>query len=103
MVKAMLDGGADFVTVDNQTPQRFAVAHLPNAFTMPWTGELASSMSLPKDKLIVFSCASDQEKESSDAAFQFVTRFGYTNVMVLEGGIQKWKDLGYPLETGFFD
>lgn len=102
-LKSLLDQGADIEILDTQSAQGFAAMHIPEVFNQPWATEIKSAMSLPKDKWVVLYCASDNERDSSDVAFQLITRFKYTQIMVLEGGIVEWKKLGYPVETSFWD
>ncbi len=99
-LKAMLEGGADIVVVDNQPMEGYVVAHLPKAVNLPWDMQIKSANDLPRDKLLVLYCPCAHEEDASDVAMQLITRFGYTKVVLLDGGITKWMELGYPVEKG---
>ncbi len=103
-LKVLLDGGADLVVVDVQNTQEFANRHIPEAENLAWEEQLPSSRSLPTDKLLVVYGADPDGKFAEDVAMQLVTRFGYTKVMLLTGGIKQWgEDLDYPTDRSFFD
>jgi rhodanese-related sulfurtransferase len=55
-------------------------------------------MALPMDKLIVIYCLCEEGTDSARMALE-VNRLGYDNdkVKVLEGGLFKWNEAGYPM------
>ena len=50
--------------------------------------------SFAKDKPIIFYCADEGEKTSTAQAVNFMIE-GFTNVSVLEGGVNAWKEAGW--------
>lgn len=96
---ALLESGADIVVVDNQPKAAYDIGHVPGARNLPWDATLKSAAGLPKDKLLVLYCACQNEEDAIDVGMQLVNKFGYTKIMLLEGGWLKWTELGLPVET----
>lgn len=96
-LKALIDGGADIVVVDNQPAMAYEQGHIQGAVSFPWAAEIPSPRDLPKDKLLVLYCGCAHEEDSIDVATQLIKR-GYTKIMLLEGGWLKWTELGLPVE-----
>jgi len=86
------------VIVDTQPKGVYDVGHIKGAINFPWAMDIKSPDKLPKDKTLVLYCDCTHEEDSIDTATQLMTKFGYTNVKVLEGGWSKWQSLGYPTE-----
>ena len=96
-LKALIDGGADIVVVDNQPEAIYKEEHIKGAINFPWEMEITSPGNLPKDKLLILYCGCAHEEDSADVANQLM-EFGYKNMKLLEGGWLKWVELGYPVE-----
>jgi rhodanese-related sulfurtransferase len=54
--------------------------------------------SLAKDQPIVFYCACPHD-ETATAQAQKYSKEGFTNVKIIEGGFNAWKEAGYPIAT----
>lgn len=87
-VKALLDASKDFSFIDVRQPEELALARIPQAEQLDFT-DPGKYMSLPKDRLIVFSCRSGMR--SLDVAAYFIGH-GFTNVHSMRGGILAWSD-----------
>jgi rhodanese-related sulfurtransferase len=104
-VKELLAKKADFVLVDTNPAAYFKLWHIPAAINIPYI-TLADNPSkkgkilgkLPKDKLIVIYCLCEEGADSSEMAL-FLRQMDYRRdkVKVLEGGMIKWDEAGYPM------
>ena len=104
-VKEMLANKADFVLVDTNPADYFELFHIPTAISIPYI-TLADDPSkresmlgkLPKDKLIVVYCLCEEGADSSELALM-LRQMDYRRdkVKVLEGGMAKWDEAGYPM------
>jgi len=97
-LKHLIETRADIVIVDTQPKGAYEIGHIKGAINFPWAMDIKSPDKLPKDKTLVLYCDCTHEEDSIDTATQLMTKFGYTNVKVLEGGWSKWQSLGYPTE-----
>jgi rhodanese-related sulfurtransferase len=91
--------------VDTNPADYFELWHIPTAVNMPYGSmigdpERAEKMlsTLPKDRLIVLYCLCEEGADSSEVAL-ILRRLGYrrNKVKVLEGGLIKWDEKGYPM------
>ena len=87
-----------FVVVDVQPKGAYDLGHVKGAINFPWTADVKNPGRLPKNKILILYCDCGHEEDSTDTAQQLVTKFGYTNVKILEGGWSGWQKLGYPVE-----
>ena len=104
-VKEMLEKKADFVLVDTNPADYFELFHIPTAISIPYI-TLADDPSkresmlakLPKDRLIVVYCLCEEGADSSELALM-LRQMDYRGdrVKVLEGGMAKWDEAGYPM------
>jgi rhodanese-related sulfurtransferase len=104
-VKELLAKKADFVLVDTSPSDYFELWHIPTAInisyiTMADDPSKRESMvgKLPKDKLIVIYCLCEEGADSSEVAL-ILRQMDYRRdkVKVLEGGMIKWDEAGYPM------
>jgi rhodanese-related sulfurtransferase len=103
-VKEMLAKKVDFVLVDTSPADYFELWHIPTAINISYI-TLADDPSkresmlgkLPKDKLIVIYCLCEEGGDSSEVALM-LRQMDYRRdkVKVLEGGMIKWDEAGYP-------
>jgi len=56
------------------------------------------SDSIPRDRDIVLYCTCPSEETSAKVALE-LRRMGVQRVRPLRGGLQGWKDAGYPVDT----
>ena len=104
-VKEMLAKKDDFVLVDVNPKDFFKMWHIPTAINIPYI-TLADNPSkienmlgrLPKNKLIVFYCLCEEGADSSEVALM-LRQMDYRRdkIKVLEGGMAKWDEAGYPM------
>lgn len=104
-VKEMLARKADFIIVDTNPADFFDMWHIPTAINIPYIkmmdnpGKRERMVSaLPKDKLIVLYCLCEEGADSSEVAL--ILRgmdFRRDKIKVLEGGMIKWDEAGYPM------
>jgi rhodanese-related sulfurtransferase len=52
--------------------------------------------SFPKDENVIFYCACPHDESATKQAEEFQKQ-GFTNVQILEGGVNAWKSAGYGL------
>ncbi len=110
----------DILVVDVQPRAAYDLGHIKGAVNFPWALEIRSPGNLPRNKILILycDCGSGSEEEATDVfgqsagtsavcaatddsvdvAEQLMTRFGYQNIRVLEGGWSRWQGLGYPIE-----
>ena len=95
-IKKMMDNhDTGFQLVDTQPEEAFAEGHIPGAINYPWAMRIKSfPIPLPRNKTLVFygSCPND----TSDTVKQ-LAEFGYTNVKIMDGGLEKWIAMKYPV------
>jgi len=116
--KLIENNDPSILIVDNQPKAVYDLGHIKGAISFPWAMDIKSPGELPVDKMLILycdcahtedsmrllgqwtsnsdSCSSDDD--STDVANQLMTKFGYKNIRILEGGWSKWKQLGYPIE-----
>jgi rhodanese-related sulfurtransferase len=94
VLKMMNDKRSDIALVDTQPAEGFADTHIPGAINYPWVMRIKSfPITLPRNRMLIFygSCPND----TMDMVKQ-LAEFGYFNVKVMDGGIEKWMELHYP-------
>lgn len=103
-VKGMLEKKADFVIVDTNPADYFELWHIPTAVNIPYnsmddSGKRRTMLeTLPKEKLVVVYCLCEEGSDSAAVALE-LRDMGYrrSNIRVLEGGLIKWDEAGYPM------
>jgi len=87
----------DALLLDLREPGEFAGGHAPNARNVPLgqlekrTGELEKF----KGKPVVLACQSGSRSHSATAVLK---KAGFSEIVVLAGGIAAWQQAGLPLE-----
>jgi rhodanese-related sulfurtransferase len=103
-VKQLIAKKADIVIIDTQPAENYEMWHIPKAVNVPYistgnpTDREMMLVALPMDKLIVIYCLCEEGTDSARMALE-LKRLGYDNdkVKVLEGGLIKWDEKGYPM------
>ena len=86
----------DVVVIDVREPHEFANGHVPDANLIPVGAIFGRSDELPRDKEIVFVCATGQR---SALAAEMAAAAGLNNPLYnLEGGTVAWIEAGEPVE-----
>jgi rhodanese-related sulfurtransferase len=104
-VKELLAKKADFVLVDTNPADYFELWHIPTAINIPYISMVDDPANresmlakLPKDKLIVIYCLCEEGADSSEMALILrAMDYRRDKVKVLEGGLIKWDEAGYPM------
>jgi 3-mercaptopyruvate sulfurtransferase SseA len=94
VMKLMQDSHAKFALVDTQPVDGYTDTHIPGAINYPWVMQIKTfPIALPRDRMLIFygSCHNDTSSIVSQLA-----EFGYTNVKVMDGGLDKWLSMKYP-------
>ena len=73
----------------------YRAKHIPGTLDLHTIPEAIQALK-PDDEIIVY--CSDKNCFASRAAYQALTRHGYTNVRRYEGGLADWEEAGLPLE-----
>ncbi len=96
------------ILLDLREPRDFAIGHLPGALSLsyyPRAEALAEILELKIEREwpdadralpVVFYCYGPECLRSREAGAQ-AARLGFRNVLWFRGGIQEWRETGYPL------
>src|SRR5436309_10012948 len=97
-VKQKLDGGEKFLLVDVREESEFAKDHLPGAIHLgKGVIERDIETRVPDEKTpMILYCGGGFR---SAMAAENLQKMGYTNVVSMDGGWRRWKELGYPTTT----
>lgn len=82
------------IFLDVRSPEQFKAGTIPQARNLPGTDLSTKMASLPKDKPIIVVC--DQGNSAARVA-STLRKEGYTQAVVLEGGLRAWLKDGLPL------
>ncbi|MBP6018519.1 MAG: rhodanese-like domain-containing protein [Burkholderiaceae bacterium] len=82
------------VFLDIRSPEQFKAGTIPQARNIPGADLATKMSSLPKDKPIIVVC--DQGNTATRIAAT-LRKEGYTEAVVLEGGLRAWLKDGMPL------
>jgi rhodanese-related sulfurtransferase len=97
-LKKMIESKADDILVVSNDPQEsYDEGHIPGATSYPWVMQLKLPVTLPRNKTLILYCSCAHEEDSTDMAAK-LSKMGYRNIKVLEGGFLKWSELKYPIE-----
>jgi rhodanese-related sulfurtransferase len=103
-LKDLLAKKADIVVIDVNPKDFFDSWHIPSAVNIPYNSMDGGAQKerklkkIPIGKLIVLYCLCEEGADSSEEALE-LRRLGHVwkNVKVLEGGLIKWDEKGYPI------
>ncbi|MDX8413049.1 MAG: rhodanese-like domain-containing protein [Mariprofundales bacterium] len=85
-----------FIMLDVRTPEEYAAGHIKGAVLIP-IQVLADRLSeVPKNRQVYLYCHSGTR---SARAATMLAQHGFTNIENVVGGIEAWKDAGYPVEV----
>lgn len=96
--KELFSHKGEYMIVDVRTPEEFSgeLGHIPGAILIPLDTFQERFTELDKKQKIVLVCRSGKRSQS---AAEFLKKHGYSLVMNLDGGMMKWNELGYEVET----
>lgn len=100
----LLERKADVVVIDTQAAENYRMWHIPTAVNVPYsvgddpTEHELLLVDLPMDRLIVVYCLCEEGSDSARVALG-LRQLGFdpARVKVLEGGLVKWDEAGYPI------
>lgn len=94
-LKGMLDRGEDFKLVMAMNEWHFHAEHIPGSI---WVADQARAAEYlePDDRIVVY--CSDRACSASAQAAYLLEKSGYQQVFHYEGGLEEWREAGYPLE-----
>src|SRR5712692_3771831 len=96
---SLLAGSSQFALIDVREAGEYNSTHIPDSSLIPRRHlEFQMSTAVPVQNAQVVVCDDDGRRATLAAAT--LERMGYTNVSVLEGGINRWTTQGYPTEWG---
>jgi rhodanese-related sulfurtransferase len=87
----------DAVVLDVRTPVEFAEVHVPQARSIPLDVLNPKALSVPKDQPVYLLCRSGQR---ATKAAEKLSREGFSQPIVVEGGTLAWIDAGLPVTRG---
>ena len=94
--KSLMDSGKPVEPLDLRPEVEFRSGRLPRARSLPLVELRERVEEIPRRGLVVLYCACGSDELLR--AYHFLKGRRYGNVYVLEGGIEGWQRLGYPLE-----
>ena len=100
-LQARIDAAENFFLIDTLTADHFARVHLPGAgnacvFAVTFIDQIHAFCSDSSCPIVVYGAGNN----SFDArtAAEKLSMAGYSNVTILDGGLERWKQAGLPLE-----
>jgi rhodanese-related sulfurtransferase len=98
-LKAKLDAGEKFFLVNVLSPGAFRREHIPGSMNVPVSQVERRARELwnVDDEIVVY--CSNSACEASPMAAASLDSLGYRHVADYEGGIEDWKEAGYPVES----
>ena len=98
-LNTLLERGAKFALIDVREAGEYNSTHIPDSILISRRDlEFQMSTAVPVNNAQVVLC--DDDGLRSELAAATLERMGYTNVSVLEGGINRWGIQNYPTEWG---
>ncbi len=97
-LKNLIDQGADIMVVDTQDERIYHMKHIKGAVNFPWAPIIREPINLPRTKLLILYCGCVGEEASENVARQLMSNWGFKQIEVLDGGLNRWLNLGYPTE-----
>ncbi|MDB5099903.1 MAG: hypothetical protein JWM80_4324 [Cyanobacteria bacterium RYN_339] len=91
------DGGETLVLVDTRSRASYDREHIAGAVSLPGNVLERSAQGLPKNKTLVLYCTCAGEHGALDAARKLHDNWGYSKLVVLEGGMDAWREAGYEM------
>ena len=90
--------GEDLLLVDVMPPSQYLLLHIPGAINIPLEYLHDLLEYLPHDKDIILYCT-NYECDFAEVAARKLGLHGFTNVLVLSGGMAEWEKGGYEFAT----
>lgn len=98
-LKSLLDGDTPFALIDVREPGEYNSTHIPGSSIIPRKQlEFQMALAVPYQGTHIVVCDDDGQRAPLAAAT--LERMGYSQVAVLQGGINRWASQDYPTEWG---
>ena len=98
-LKNLLGGASQFALIDVREAGEYNSSHIPGSSLIPRRQlEFQMATAAPFKGAKIVLC--DDDGRRAEAAASTLKRLGYTDVSVLEGGINRWSSRDYPTEWG---
>lgn len=94
--RARFDAGTA-IFIDVRSGSEFAAGHIPGALTIT-SGELEQRIREAGPEMVLIAYGDANRPESGQRGAQIFMELGYPTVIALEGGFQRWRDAGYPVQ-----
>ena len=89
----------DWVVLDVRERDAYEQAHIPGARLLPRGQlELRANQELPNPTCRIVACC--EFGRISTLAAATLREMGYQRAVALDGGMQAWREAGYPVKTG---
>jgi rhodanese-related sulfurtransferase len=100
-VKARMERGERFVFVDARSLQEWNAAQnkLPGAVHVPRDAITEHLNEIPWGHPVVSYCSSAHEDSAAVVVARELIRRGFLNTYPLVGGLEAWREAGYPVES----
>ena len=97
--RGVYDSDRVFYLLDVRLPEEFQAGHVPRAISLP-----LGQMALAHENFLAVRAAPVFLISEDDLrpvwASSLLQQLGFRDVLVLDGGLQRWRDAGLPLEQG---
>jgi rhodanese-related sulfurtransferase len=97
-VHRRLEAEEDLLLVDLMPPSQYLLIHIPGAINIPLDYLHDVLEYLPQHKDIILYCT-DEKCEFSEIGARKLALHGFTNVLVIPGGMAEWEAAGFPFAT----
>lgn len=94
-LSTLLNANNDIQIIDVREQNEFEAIRIPGSLLIPLSGFVNNYGSIDKNKPAYILCGIG--KRAAKAA-EFLIQNGYENVVVIDGGIKSWYELGFPVE-----
>jgi rhodanese-related sulfurtransferase len=98
-LQGLLEGTAQFALIDVREPGEHNSSHIPDSSLIP-RRQLEFRMATAVPVQHVHVVLYDDDGRRAERAAATLEHMGYTQVSVLEGGLNRWTTQGYPTEWG---
>ena len=97
-LKSKIDAGEIFKLVEVSNPEHFQQGHIKGASNIPLNLlELTAGQQFKKFQQMVLYTR-DANSSVGTVAARMLQKLGFSNMLVLKGGKEAWKNAGFPLE-----
>lgn len=103
-VMSLMKEKGKVVVVDTDDSIAYEAEHIKGAINIPYDPTVATRSAddmlsaLPGDKMLVFYCNCPHEEDSAPMVQEmWELSYDRANVKALQGGLNRWEQLGYPL------